>query len=45
MLPLPPGGLGFAESELDRHRRLDYLLDEDDVFGENGWVAPPVIGS
>jgi hypothetical protein len=45
MLPLLPGGLGLAESERDGHRRLDYLLDEDDVFGENEWVTPPVIGS
>jgi len=44
MLPLLPGGLGVAESR-GRHRRLDYLLDEDDVFGENEWVTPPVIGS
>ncbi|HTF47455.1 MAG TPA: hypothetical protein VK735_08420 [Pseudonocardia sp.] len=45
MLPLLPGGLGVAESERDGHRRLGYLLDEDDVFGENEWVTPPVIGS
>jgi len=45
LLPLLPGGLGLAESERDGHRRLDYLLDEDDVFGENEWVTPPVIGS
>jgi hypothetical protein len=45
MLPFLPGGLGLAESERDGHRRLDYLLDEDDVYGENEWVTPPVIGS
>jgi hypothetical protein len=34
--PIDPGS--------DRYRRLDYLLDEIDVFTEDGWVVPPVIG-
>jgi len=48
---LPPvlgagiGTAGFADRERDQHQRLDYLLDETDVFADNEWVAPPVIGS
>jgi hypothetical protein len=44
---MPPmvGGLGYPDSDPGQHERLDYLLDEHDMFDENGWVAPPVIGS
>ncbi|HEX4252166.1 MAG TPA: hypothetical protein VH008_30190 [Pseudonocardia sp.] len=45
MLPPVLGGAGYAEQERDQHQRLDYLLDETDVFADNDWVAPPVIGS
>jgi len=45
MMPPMMGGLGYSDGERARHERLDYLLDEDDMFDENEWVAPPVIGS
>jgi hypothetical protein len=45
MLPPVLGAAGFADPERDQHQRLDYLLDETDVFADNEWVAPPVIGS
>jgi hypothetical protein len=45
MMPPMVGGLGQPDSAPGQHERLDYLLDEHDVFDENGWVAPPVIGS
>jgi hypothetical protein len=45
MLPPVLGAGGFADQERDQHQRLDYLLDETDVFADDEWVAPPVIGS
>jgi hypothetical protein len=45
MMPPMLGGAGFRDTEREQHERLDYLLDEHDIFGENGWVVPPVIGS
>jgi hypothetical protein len=45
MMPPMLGGAGFHDTEHEQHERLDYLLDEHDIFGENGWVVPPVIGS
>jgi hypothetical protein len=40
--PMPT--VGPIDPGSDRYRRLDYLLDEIDVFTEDGWVVPPVIG-
>jgi hypothetical protein len=40
--PMPT--IGPIDPGSDRHRRLDYLLDEIDVFTEDGWVVPTVIG-
>jgi len=45
MLPPVLGASTYADPERDQHQRLDYLLDETDVFADNEWVAPPVIGS
>jgi hypothetical protein len=45
MMPPLLGGAGFHDEEREQHERLDYLLDEHDIFGENGLVVPPVIGS
>jgi hypothetical protein len=45
MMPPMLGGAGFHDTEREQHERLGYLLDEHDIFGENGGVVPPVIGS
>jgi hypothetical protein len=45
MMPPLLGGAGLRDTEREQHDRLDYLLDEHDIFAENEWVAPPVIGS
>ncbi|WHT18333.1 hypothetical protein N8J89_35345 [Crossiella sp. CA-258035] len=41
----PMGGGARANGEEDKeHKRPDYLIETDDIFGEGTLVAPPVIG-
>lgn len=38
-----PGAKGEGEDDIE-HKAADYLVETDDVFGDERMVAPPVIG-
>jgi hypothetical protein len=43
--PMGAGGRGQGQGEEDgEHRAADYLVETEDVFGDDRLVAPPVIG-
>lgn len=43
---MPPmlGGAGLFGDD-PRYHSPGFLLDDSDLFTDDGWVAPPVIGS
>ncbi|MCK2253648.1 hypothetical protein MZC58_19175 [Crossiella sp. S99.1] len=38
------GGGGAKGDEDKEHKRPSYLVESDDIWGDNTLVAPPVIG-
>ncbi|WP_246245064.1 hypothetical protein [Pseudonocardia bannensis] len=36
---------GIAGSPAQEHRRPDYLIEDGDVFTDDRWFTPPVIGA